>query len=319
MINVLIVLLSFVALLWAANHLVTGALGIAHYYQISPLVMGLSIVALGTSAPEITVALNAAFEGRSDLALGNAIGANIANIGLVLGLTILVRPLTLKSTLLRREFPLLFLIMLFMYSLMLDGYFSVIDGCLLLVGCLALIAYFVYLAHHSKRDRMAREFTQTVHLQRPMKASLFSFVLGLLVLPFSGHLLVNRAVLIGHAFGISDLVLGLTLISLGTCIPNITAAMMAAFKGHDDLAVGTILGSNMFNLLIVMAWPGIIDPSSINHTLLWRDIPVMILITGVLFWINKHPKRALQRWHGGLLLVIYGCYMITLLANVLEH
>ena len=302
-------ILGFMALLWSSNHLVSGATGIANHYKISPLIIGLTLVAMGTSTPAIMVAITAAAEGRSELALGNAIGANIANIGLVLGLTILIRPLTIKSTLLRREYPLLFLIMLFTYSLMLDGNLSITDGCLFLIGCVALIGYLVFLARHAKNDPLSREFKQSINIKRPIKASLISFIIGLLILPISAHFIVNSALHVAQWLGVSELVMGLTIMAIGTCIPTIATSIVAALKGQDDLAVGNVLGSNMFNLLIVMAFPGIINPSAINHTILWRDIPTMFIITLVLLFISYHSKKKIERWHGGLLLLIYSCYM----------
>lgn len=309
------IFISFIVLLWAANHLVTGASGIANYYRISPLIIGLTLVAIGASAPEIMVAITAALEGRNELAIGNAIGANIANIGLVLGLTILLRPLTIKSSLLRREYPLLFLIMLFTYSLMLDGYLSVMDGCLFLVACIALIAYFILLARRSRNDAMSREFKQSINIKRPMKASLLSLIIGLSILPLSAHFLVEGIAQFAHWFGVSELVMGLTIVAIGTSLPNIVTSLVAAFKGYDDIAVGNILGSNMFNLLIVMAFPGILNPSAISHSILWRDIPVMFVITLVLLFTNYHYKKKIERWHGGLLLLIYCCYMVSLVFN----
>ena len=315
MIALFTMMFSFIGLLWAANHLVTGATGIANYYRIPPLVIGLTLVAIGASTPGIMVAITAAFEGRNELALGNAIGSNIANIGLVLGFTILLRPLTIKSSLLRREYPLLFLIMLFTYSLMLDGYLSVMDGCLFLAGCIALIGYFIFLARHSKNDPLNKEFNLTIRIKRPIKASLLSVIIGLSILPLSAHFLVDSAVQFAHWLGVSELVMGLTIIAVGTSLPNLATSLVASVKGHDDIAIGNILGSNMFNLLIVMAFPGIINPSAISHTILWRDIPVMFVLTLVLLLISYHYKRKIERWHGGLLLLIYFCYMVSLVFN----
>ena len=306
---------SFIGLLWAANHLVTGAAGLAAAYRLPPLVIGLTLVALGTSAPTMMIAITAATEGRTELALGNAIGTNIANIGLVLGLTALFHPLTIKSTLIRREYPLLFFIMLFTYSFMLNGYLSIFDGCLFLVACITLISYFVFLATHSKRDALSKEFKQSINIKRPMQANVLSLIIGLIILPLSARFLVDSAVTIAHSLGLSELVMGLTIIAIGTCLPNIATSMVAAFKGLDDLAVGNTLGSNMYNLLVVMAFPGIINPSAINHSILWRDIPVMFLITSVLLIISFHKKRKIERWHGILLLLIYSSYMISLIFN----
>jgi cation:H+ antiporter len=315
MLALITLIVSFIALLWAANHLVTGASGIARYYRIPPLIIGLTLVAFGASIPEIMVAITAALEGRNELAIGNAVGANIANIGLVLGLTILLRPLTIHSPLLRREYPLLFLIMLFTYSLMLDGYLSVIDGCLFLVACIVLIGYFIFLARRSRNDPLAREFHQTIDIKRSMKANLLSVIIGLTILPFSARFLVNSTVHIAHWLGVSELVMGLTIIAIGTTLPNMATSIVAAYKGQDDIAVGNILGSNMFNMLVVIAFPGIINPSAISRTILMRDIPVMFIITLVLLFITYRYKKKISRWHGGLLLLIYCCYMFSLIFN----
>ena len=317
MVTLITMIISFIGLLWAANHLITGASGIARYYRIPPLIIGLTLVAIGASTPQIMIAITAAFEGRNELAIGNAVGANIANIGLVLGVTILWRPLTIHSPLLRREYPLLFLIMLFTYSLMLDGHLSVIDGCVFLVGCIVLIGYFIFLARRSRNDPLAREFHQTIDIKRSMKANLISIIIGLIILPLSARFLVNSAVQLAHWLGISELVMGLTVIAIGTTLPNMATSLVAAYKGQDDIAIGNILGSNMFNMLVVIAFPGIINPSTISRTILWRDIPVMFIITFVLLLITYQykNKRKIERWHGGLLLLIYCCYMVSLIVN----
>lgn len=315
---IITMLISLIGLFWAANHLVTGASGIACNYRIPPLIIGLTFVALGTSAPAIMIAITAASEGHTDLAIGNAIGANIANIGLVLSLTILLQPLTIKSSVVRREYPLMFLIMLFTYSLMLDGYLSIIDGSLFLLGCVCLIGYLVYLARHAKNDALSREYKQTINIHRPMRANLISLIIGLSILPISAHFLVDSTIHIAHWLKVSELFMGLTVVAIGTCLPNIATSMVAAVKGQDDIAIGNILGSNMFNMLVVMAFPGIINPSAICHTILWRDIPFMFVITFVLLLVSYRPKKKIERWHGGLLLLIYCCYMISLMVNTVN-
>ena len=137
----------------------------------------------------------------------------------------------------------------------------------------------------------------------------------MMILPLSAHYLVKSAVHVAHALGMSDLVMGLTLMAIGTSLPNLATSVVAAFKGQDDIAVGNILGSNMFNLLVVMGFPGLINPSNISHQLLWRDIPVMFIMTLVLLLINHQYKKKIERWHGGLLLLIYCCYMGSLFFN----
>lgn len=313
--TILMTLFSLITLVWAANHLVTGAAGVANYYRISPLTIGLTIIAIGTSAPEIFMSLSAALDGRTPLALGNAIGSNIANIGLVLGITILIRPFTMPSSTLHREYPLLFLIMLFSYSLMIDGYLNIMDGILFLLATIALIGYFLIIESRTAHKTYIKEYKKMINIHRPMRANWFSLVLGLLMLPVSTHFLLNGATQFATWLGANELTIGLTIVALGTSLPELVTSLIATYKGQDDIAIGNILGSNMYNLLIVLAFPSIINPSPISHVLLWRDIPIMLIIACILFWINYHYKKRIVRWHGGLLLLIYCCYVISLLVN----
>ncbi len=307
---------SLIALLCLANHLVSGASGVGLHYNLPPLLIGLTLVALGTSAPEIMVAISASLEGLNDIAIGNAIGTNIANIGLVLGLTALLKPLKVQSTLLRREYPLLFLVMLFTYSIMLNGYLNVLDGCLFLLACVALILYFIFITRqHRPQKQLTLEFQQASLRKRSFKIHLVSLILGLIVLPISARFLVNSCVELGHWLGISELVIGLTIVAIGTSLPELVTSIVAAMKGADDIAVGNILGSNMFNLLAVMIFPSIIHPAAISHAVLWRDIPVMFATTLILLWINYRNKKRIARWHGGILILVYCCYMMSLIIS----
>lgn len=312
---IITLVLSLIALLWSANHLVSGASGVGLYYNLPPLLVGLTLVALGTSAPEIMVAISASLEGFNDIAIGNAIGTNIANIGLVLGLTALLKPLKIQSTLFHREFPLLFLVMLFTYSIMLNGYLNVLDGCLFLLACVALILYFIFITRQHRPKNLTVEFKNASLRKRSFKLHLASLILGIIVLPISSHYLVNSCLALGHWLGVSDLFMGLTVIAIGTCLPELVTSIVAAAKGADDIAVGNILGSNMFNLLAVMIFPSLIHPAPISHAILWRDIPAMFVTTLVLLWINYHNKKKISRWHGGILVLVYCCYMISLLIS----
>ena len=310
---------SLIALLWAANHLIAGAAGVGLYYNLPPLMIGLTLVALGTSAPEIMIAISASLEGLNDIAIGNAIGTNIANIGLVLGLTALLKPLKIQSTLLRREYPLLFLVMLFTYSIMLNGYLNVLDGCLFLLACVALILYFIFITrqHHSQKQ-LTLAFQEASLRKRPFKTHLLSLILGLIVLPISARYLVNNCVELGHWLGVSELFIGLTIVAIGTSLPELATSIVAAVKGADDIAVGNILGSNMINLLAVMIFPSIIHPAAISHAVLWRDIPVMFATTLILLGINYHNKKRIARWHGGILVLVYCCYILSLIISALS-
>jgi cation:H+ antiporter len=313
---ILLMIISLISLLWAANNLVTGASGIAAHYHISPLFLGFTLVALGTSAPEIMIAITASIEGFTDLTIGNAIGTNIANIGLVLGLTALIKPIRVQSTLLRREYPLLFLVMLFSYSLMLDGYLGVLDGCLLLLICVLLLGYFILLTRQQRPQRqLTIAFQNAILKKRSIKVHFLNLILGIIVLPISAKYFVSSGLQIGHFLGISDLVLGLTLLSIGTCLPELITSIVAVIQGADDIAIGNILGANMLNLLAVMIFPSMIHPAVVSTTLLWRDIPVMFVTTFILLWINYRNKQKMARWHGGILILIYCCYLLSLIIN----
>ena len=312
--NLFLLILSFAALLWSANHLVTGASGVAYYYRLPPLLIGFTLVAIGTSAPEIMIGINASLEGLTDIAIGNVIGTNIANIGLVLGLTALIKPLKMQSSLLRREFPLLFLVMLFTYSLMLDGYVGVLDSCLFLLVCLGLLGYLLFSARRSMvTSRVTLEFQQTWLRKRSVRLHGLSLLLGLIVLPVSANYLVGASAALAHGLGMSDLVIGLTIVAFGSSLPELSASILAVTKGADDIAIGNIIGSNVFNLLAVMIFPGLIHPAAISHAILWRDIPVMFATTLILLWINYRNKQKMARWHGALLILVYCCYIISLL------
>ncbi|NSL18714.1 calcium/sodium antiporter [Tatlockia micdadei] len=316
MMIIITLILSLIALLWAANHLVSGASGVALHYNLPPLLVGLTLVALGTSTPEIMVAISASLEGFNDIAIGNAIGTNIANIGLVLGLTALLKPLKVQPTLFHREFPLLFLVMLFTYSIMLNGYLNVLDGCLFLLACVALILYFIFMTRqHRSQRQLTVEFKNASLRKRSFKLHLASLILGIIVLPISSRYLVNSCIALGHWLGVSDLFMGLTIVAIGTCLPELVTSVVAAAKGADDIAIGNILGSNMFNLLAVMIFPSLIHPAAISHAVLWRDIPAMFITTLVLLWINYYNKKRLARWHGGILVLVYVCYMISLIIS----
>jgi cation:H+ antiporter len=316
MYNLLLLFVSFAALLWSANHLVTGASGLANYFQLPPLLIGFTLVALGTSAPEIMIAIHASLDSLNDLGVSNAIGSNIANIGLILGILALTRPLKVQSSFLKREFPLLFMAMLFTYSLMLDGYLGIIDSCLSLLLCLVFIGYLLYTSRPSTVEkRVTDEFRKAALLKHSIKNYALSFLLGLILLPLSAKYLVSSSSLLAEALGLSQAVIGLTIVAIGSSLPEMMTAILAIRKGADDIAIGTILGSNLFNLLAVMVFPGIINPSPISHAILWRDMPVMFLTTVILLWINTRHKKTITRWHGGLLILVYCCYMLSLIIS----
>jgi len=310
--SVFILIVSFIALLWAANHLVTGAAGLVPRLKLSPLAMGLTVVALSTSAPELIVAIIASIKDKNDLVVGNVMGANIANIGLVLGITILVKPMTLNYPNLKKAYPIIIIAMLFVYSLILDGFLGKVDGCLFLIACIAMMSFFIYFTKPACKKREFNEFKSIVNAGQSLKTNLFNIILGLIILPISAKYLVMSAADIARWSGMSELTIGLTIMAIGTTLPELATAITAALKDEEEIAVGTILGSNLYNLLLILAFPAIINPAKISNTILWRDMPTMLALTLLLFFLSYQYKKKLSPWHGGILLLIYCSYLVSM-------
>jgi cation:H+ antiporter len=305
---ILAIIAGFAVLIWGADRFVDGAASIATNLGISPLIVGLTIVGFGTSAPEMLVSALAAFDGAPAMGIGNAIGSNITNIGLVLGITILITPLTVNSASLKREFPMLALVMAIALYLVWDLELSHLDGVLLFGGFLFVLFGMAYLAVKStEKDPLAQEFEKefTEHKMSTKKAVL-SFVIGLIALLVGSKALVWGATGIAQLLGVSDLIIGLTIVAIGTSLPELAASIISALKNEHDIAVGNILGSNMFNLLAVLAMPGLIAPSVLDPMILLRDFPVMIAFTIALFLFAYFGKNGrMGRVAGSLMLVSY--------------
>ncbi|MCW8919219.1 MAG: calcium/sodium antiporter [Gammaproteobacteria bacterium] len=304
---------GFALLVWGADRFVIGASATARNLGVSPLIIGLTIVGFGTSAPEMLVSAIAAAAGNPNMGIGNAIGSNITNIGLVLGITALVTPLAVRSETLKREFPVLFLIMLLTLLLLLDSAMGRLDGIILLAGLGAMIYWMVRLGLRERRngDPMESEFIDEIPAHMPMKIALLWLVVGMVILLGSSRLLVWGAVNVAEWFGISDLIIGLTIVAIGTSLPELAASVMSALKGEHDIAIGNVLGSNMFNLLAVLGMPGLIMPTATPPELLSRDYPAMFGLTIALLIMGygfRRPGR-ITRAEGGVLLVGYLIYM----------
>lgn len=307
---------GFILLSWSADRFVTGAASVAWNLNISPLIIGLTIVSLGTSAPEILVSGMAAWQGNTGLSVGNALGSNIINIGLVLGMTALITPLNVHSSILRRELPVLMGIMLFAWFLLQDGSLVRIDGSLLLGGMVLMLAWMTRVGIQSQgaRDPMDEEFAEEIQTGISMKRALFWLLVGSIFLLISSRLLIWGAVSIAHHLGISDLVIGLTIVALGTSLPELAASLMSALKHEHDIAIGNVIGSNMFNLLAVLGLPGLIAPGPIDPAVIDRDFPVMVGLTVALFFMAygfRGPGR-INRYEAGLLLIAFIGYQTLL-------
>jgi len=308
---ILAIIAGFAVLIWGADRFVDGAASIATNLGISPLIVGLTIVGFGTSAPEMLVSALASFDGAPAMGVGNAIGSNITNIGLVLGVTILIIPLTVNSASLKREFPMLALVMAIALYLVWDLELSHSDGVILFGGFIFLLFGMGYLAVKSTvKDPLAQEFEQQFaeHKMSTRKAVL-SFSIGLIALLVGSKALVWGATGIAQLLGVSDLIIGLTIVAIGTSLPELAASIISALKNEHDIAVGNVLGSNMFNLLAVLAMPGLIAPSKLDPMILLRDFPVMIAFTVALFLFASFGKNGrIGRVAGSLMLISYVGY-----------
>ena len=316
LLSVLAIIGGFIFLVWGADRCVMGASATARNFGISPLIIGLTIVGFGTSAPEMLVSGMAAWDGNTGISIGNAIGSNITNIALVLGVTALVAPLTVKSETLRREFPVLLAVSLLALMLMIDGELSRFDGIVLLVGMGVMIYLIVSIGIKSRdtSDPMEQEYSDELPPPMSTGKAVFWLVLGIIVLLASSRLLVWGAVNIAQAFGVSDLIIGLTIIAIGTSMPELMASVVSAMKKEHDIALGNVIGSNMFNLLGVMGLPGLIHPGGFDGAVLSRDFPVMIVLTLALFIMCygfRGPGR-LNRIEGAVLLSAFVGYMVWL-------
>ena len=302
---------GFLLLVWGADRLVAGASALARNLGVSPLIIGLTIVAFGTSAPELVVSAIAAYRGNPGLAVGNAIGSNIANIGLILGLTAIVYPLRVESETLKREYPLLMLIMIASFIMAADLIFNRTEGWLLLTGLLALLLWMVrYGLRRGQEDPLAREFAAEIPTDMPTKVAVLWLLLGLVVLPASSQFLVEGAIFVARMLEVSEAVIGLTIISLGTSLPELAASLTSALRREDDLAIGNVIGSNMFNILGVLGIAAVVNPVEIEGLMLKQDFPVMFLFTVLLFFmaygINGPGK--ISRRSGTLLVSLFVAY-----------
>lgn len=322
--QVLILLLSLVTLVYSADKFVFGASTLARNMGISPMIIGLTIVAMGSSAPEMMIAATASFHGNPNTAIGNVIGSNITNIALVLGITALLHPLVVSSSTLKREIPLTLAITALAYWMLSDDYFSFTEGIILIICFVVyMIALLLITLRNTKKhpidDPMIIEAEFEVPKEVNMKISIFWLIFGIILLPLSAGYLVDSSVYIAKAFGISDLVIGLTVIAIGTSLPELAASIMSIIKKEDDLALGNIIGSNIFNILAVLSLTGLIAPGSIDANVAVRDAPYMLGVTILLYFLcftRRFGNFRITRAKGILLLATFIAYQILLFSQL---
>lgn len=314
----LAILAGLALLVWSADRFVEGSAAAAGHFGMPPLLIGMVVVGFGTSAPEMVVSALAASQGNPGLALGNAYGSNITNIALILGITAVIAPIAVHSQVMRKELPILALVTLAAAWLLFDGELSRLDAAGLLVLFALLLGWSIWSGMRKTDDAFATEMDAELAAHpMPIRKAMLWLVVGLVLLIISSRVLVWGAVDLATRFGVSDLVIGLTIVAIGTSLPELASSIIAARKGEHDLALGNILGSNLFNTLAVVGIAGSIAPMAVANEVLIRDIPVMVGLTLALFVLGygfRGPGR-INRVEGVGLLAIFVGYTAYLLST----
>ncbi len=314
-IQLTLLVLGFVALIWSADKFLSGAAATAANMGVSKMMIGLTVVSVGTSAPEIVVASMAALDGNSLLAVGNAIGSNIANIGLVLGITAIITPLPFSANVLRKELPWLLGATFLAVILLFDRRLDFVDGIILLLG----LTYILWQLMASQSDpeysteAISDELDDLPEMTN--RQSIIWLTVGLIVLLISAQVLVYAATNIATTLGVSDLIIGLTIVAVGTSLPELAATVGSAIKGQPDIAIGNIVGSNILNILAVLAVPGLIHATDIDYAALWRDSGMMLALTLMLalFAYGLNSRAVITRFEGSVMLMAWIGYNLLLI------
>lgn len=313
------VIVGLAVLVWSADKFVDGAVGIAEYCGMSTLLIGMVIVGFGTSAPELTVSAISASQGNPELALGNAYGSNIANIALILGATALISPILMQRSVIRGDLPILIAVSILSIVLVWDGSVVRWNGVLLLVVFALVMGYSIWRElKKAKAEASNSAEDESAGNQASLGKSILWLVLGLALLVASSRALVWGAVEIAHTLGVSDLLIGLTIVAIGTSLPELASSIAAARKGENDLALGNIIGSNLFNTLAVVGLAATISPmDEIEKAVTYRDMPLMTALTVALIVLGFRRKGdgRLNRIAGAILLAIYAGYLALLIAQ----
>ena len=306
-------------LVWSADLFVEGAASTARYFGMPPLLIGMVIVGFGTSAPEMVVSALAASQGNPGIALGNAYGSNIVNIALILGVTALISPLVVHSQVLRKELPILTMVTALAAWQLWDGEITRFDAIVLLAVFVGLMAWIIWQGLRKKEDALGNQIQQELDVHAmPIRRAVCWLAAGLVLLIVSSRILVWGAVEIAHGFGVSDLIIGLTIVAIGTSLPELASSVIAARKGEHDIALGNILGSNLFNTLAVVGIAGAIHPLAVGPEVFNRDMLVMAALTLSLFVFGYGLRGAgrINRVEGAVLLTCYLAYTAYLISTI---
>lgn len=318
---ILAVIVGLALLVWSADRFVDGAAATAKHLGMPTLLIGMVIIGFGTSAPEMVVSALASLQGNPGLALGNGYGSNITNIALILGVTALLCPIAVHSQILRKELPVLAAVTLLAGYQLIDGQISRMDAIVLLLVFALAMGWSIWLGMKQRGDSLGDDFEHEMQEElMPMKKALMWLFIGLLLLVASSRLLVWGAVDIASALGVSDLIIGLTVVAIGTSLPELASSIAAVRKNEHDLALGNVIGSNMFNTLAVVGIAGAIQPMAVESSVLYRDWMVMAALTFSLFVLGYGMRKAghINRLEGGVLVLAYAGYTGYLIYTVVE-
>lgn len=309
--DVLLVLLGIGLLYGGGEALVRGAVAFARSVGMSPLVIGLTVVSFGTSCPELAATLTAAFKGAPAVAFGNVAGSNIANVGLILGLTALIWPLATQARILRREVPFMLFASGLLFPLAADSRIGRLEGLGLFVLLVVFLAYLIWGVRDAPPEVREEFETEYEVVDRGPWVALGLIILGLVLLLLGAESLIRGGLAIARSFGISERIIGLSLVALGTSLPELAASIVAALKKEGDIVLGNIIGSNIFNVLGILGITAFVRPVEVDWLSSWPDLVVMLALSA-LVWPFLATRMRLERWEGFLLLSGYVVYMAVL-------
>jgi cation:H+ antiporter len=301
--NLLILVVGIFLLYFGSNWLVTGASEIALSMSIRPVVVGLTVVAFATSAPELLVSLVAASEGASGVSVGNILGSNVINIALVLGLSALIKPVTINNQMIRRELPYTVAVTILFWVLCMDGNLNRLDGFILVTILIVFLVYSVLTAKDGNNNKNKQS-------RRSYVLNVFLIITGLLAIAYGADCVVNSAIFIARSFNFSELFIGISIVAIGTSLPELATSVVAAVKKQSDISVGNIVGSNLFNICLVMGMVGLINPIQINSNLNWFEFPAMVFIT-LLLYLFAFISQKISRIYGVIFIICFFVYNIS--------
>jgi cation:H+ antiporter len=312
------VIFGLVLLVWSADKFVEGSAAVARHFGVSPLIIGMVIVGFGTSVPEMLVSAISSFQGNPGIALGNAYGSNIANIALILGVTALISPIAVHSSILKKELPILVAVTLFAVIQLLDNTVTRFEAVIMLIVFTGIMTFTIKSEMKNRKDNLLKELEKDLPPEKPVGTAFFWVITGLILLLVSSRALVWGAVEIARFFEVSDIIIGLTVVAVGTSLPELASSLTAIKKGEHDIALGNVLGSNLFNTLAVVGIAGTIHPMTVPHEVLTRDMTVMSVLTLSIFlfgW-NFGKGGRINRYEGAVLLSTYVGYTAYLILSV---